>query len=68
MQTISPSHCTFKTELNNTNMANSFTQLKEYITNQGNHHKKRKFKEEYIALLEAFEIDFDETYLFDWLD
>ena len=43
-------------------------QLKEYITNQGNHHKKRKFKEEYIALLESFEIDYDETYLFDWLD
>jgi len=43
-------------------------QLKEYIANQGNHHKKRKFKDEYIALLEAFEIDYDETYLFDWLD
>ena len=36
--------------------------------NQGNHHKKRKFKDEYIALLEAFEIDYDETYLFDWID
>ena len=43
-------------------------QLKEYIANQGNHHKKRKFKDEYISLLEAFEIDYDETYLFDWLD
>ena len=42
--------------------------LKEYIANQGNHHKKRKFKEEYIALLNAFEIDYDETYLFDWID
>jgi len=42
--------------------------LKEYITNQGNHHKKRKFKDEYISLLEAFDIDYDETYLFDWID
>jgi REP element-mobilizing transposase RayT len=43
-------------------------QLKEYIGNQGNHHKKRKFKDEYIALLEAFKVDFDKTYLFDWID
>ena len=42
--------------------------VKKYIENQGNHHKKRKFKDEYTALLEAFEIDYDETYLFDWID
>jgi hypothetical protein len=41
--------------------------LKEYIENQRNHHKKRSFKDEYTALLEAFKIDYDETYLFDWI-
>jgi len=41
--------------------------LKEYIANQHYHHKKRSFKDEYIALLEAFKIDYDETYLFDWI-
>ena len=41
--------------------------LKEYIKNQHNHHKKRSFKDEYIAFLEAFKIDYDETFLFDWI-
>jgi len=39
--------------------------LKEYIANQHYHHKKKSFKDEYIALLETFKIDYDETYLFD---
>jgi len=30
--------------------------------------KKKSFKDEYIAMLKAFEIDYDETYLFDWID
>jgi len=42
--------------------------LKTYIENQYNHHKKRSFKDEYLALLKAFEIDYDETYLFDWIE
>jgi len=44
------------------------SQLKEYIKNQYIHHKRRTFKDEYIALLTAFEIDYDEAYLFDWID
>jgi len=44
------------------------SQVKAYIDNQYNHHKKRTFKDEYIALLKVFEIDYDETYLFDWID
>jgi REP element-mobilizing transposase RayT len=44
------------------------SRLKTYIENQYEHHKKRSFKDEYIALLRAFEIDYDETYLFDWID
>jgi putative transposase len=39
-----------------------------YILNQENHHKKRTFKEEYIGLLKKFEVDYDEKYLFTWID
>lgn len=35
-----------------------------YIDNQESHHKKKSFMEEYIELLEEFEIDYDERYVF----
>jgi putative transposase len=35
-----------------------------YIENQERHHKKKSFLEEYRNFLEAFEIEFDERYLF----
>ena len=35
-----------------------------YIQNQEEHHKKKTFREEYIDFLNAFEIDFDERYIF----
>jgi len=35
-----------------------------YIQNQEQHHKKQTFLEEYIAFLKAFEIQFDERYIF----
>ena len=38
-----------------------------YVMNQKNHHKKKTFKEEYIGLLEEFEIDYNEKYTFEWL-
>jgi len=38
-----------------------------YILNQKEHHQKQTFKEEYTALLQRFEIVYDERYLFDWL-
>lgn len=38
-----------------------------YIMNQKEHHKKKSFKEEYIGFLQAFDIPFDEKYLFEWL-
>lgn len=37
-----------------------------YIQNQKQHHKKVSFKEEYLAFLEKFEIEFDGDYLFKW--
>ena len=40
----------------------------KYITNQADHHKKRTFREEYLDFLQKFEIEFDEKYLFEWID
>ena len=39
-----------------------------YIANQQQHHRKRTFREEYIQLLKKFEIEFDERYLFTWIE
>ena len=39
-----------------------------YIHNQPEHHKKQTFKNEYLEFLKKFEIEYDEKYLFEWLD
>lgn len=39
-----------------------------YIRNQDLHHKTISFKEEYMNLLKEFNIDFDDKYLFEWID
>ncbi|MCD6111705.1 MAG: IS200/IS605 family transposase [Bacteroidales bacterium] len=44
------------------------TNVIQYINNQEKHHKKRTFREEYLELLKKFEVDYDERYLFDWID
>jgi REP element-mobilizing transposase RayT len=38
--------------------------LINYIKNQEEHHKNFSFKEEYMALLKEYEINFEEKYLF----
>ncbi len=40
----------------------------KYIQNQKEHHKKRRFKEEYLMLLKKFEIDYNYEYLFDFFE
>lgn len=40
----------------------------KYILNQEEHHKKKTFQEEYIDLLQKFEIEYNEKYLFEWID
>ncbi len=40
----------------------------KYILNQEEHHKKKTFREEYIYFLKKFEIEYDEKYLFDWIE
>ncbi len=39
-----------------------------YILNQEAHHRKKKFKEEYLDLLHEFEIEYNERYLFEWYE
>ena len=39
-----------------------------YILNQETHHQKSGFKEEYLDFLKKFELDYDERYLFDWIE
>lgn len=39
-----------------------------YINNQEKHHQNKSFKDEYIQLLEKYGIEYDEKYLFEWID
>jgi REP element-mobilizing transposase RayT len=36
----------------------------KYILNQELHHKKKTFRDEYLLLLEKFEVEYDEVYVF----
>ncbi|HYK77877.1 MAG TPA: IS200/IS605 family transposase [Daejeonella sp.] len=38
-----------------------------YVLNQEKHHQKKTFKEEYLNLLNKFQIEHKPEYLFDWL-
>jgi putative transposase len=40
----------------------------KYVLNQEEHHRKQTFKEEYLQFLEKFKIEYDEKYLFDFLE
>ncbi|MGQ0829946.1 MAG: IS200/IS605 family transposase [Bacteroidota bacterium] len=40
----------------------------EYIDNQEHHHERRTFKDEYMVLLQKFKIDYDDQYLFEWIE
>ena len=37
--------------------------LIEYVNNQEEHHKRKSFRDEYIELLDKFEIEYDEKYI-----
>ena len=39
-----------------------------YIANQEIHHHKQAFKEEYLNFLQRFDIEYDERYLFEWIE
>jgi putative transposase len=38
-----------------------------YINLQEEHHKKASFKDEYLRLLEKFDVDYDPKYMFEWI-
>ena len=40
----------------------------KYVLNQEAHHKKKTFREEYIEILNKFEVDYDEKYLFEFYE
>ena len=40
----------------------------QYILNQEQHHRKTTFREEYLAFLKAFDVRYDERFLFEWTE
>ena len=40
----------------------------KYILNQEKHHKQLSFKEEYKKILKAFNVEYQDAYLFNWFD
>lgn len=40
----------------------------DYILNQAEHHRKKTFREEYIDFFKKFEIEYNEKYLFEWME
>lgn len=40
----------------------------KYIKNQKEHHRRKKFREEYLELLKSFEIEYKNEFLFDWIE
>ncbi len=40
----------------------------KYVQNQEIHHQKRTFKQEYIDLLDKFQVSFEERFLFDFIE
>ena len=42
--------------------------VSNYIKKQSEHHKKQTLKDEYLHFLEKFEIEYDNQYLFEWID
>jgi REP element-mobilizing transposase RayT len=39
----------------------------QYINTQEEHHRMSSFKDEYLNLLEKYEVDYDSDYLFSWI-
>jgi putative transposase len=39
-----------------------------YILNQEKHHSENSFRDEYLRLLNEFQVEYDEKYLFNWIE
>jgi len=46
----------------------NFGNVIDYIKSQKEHHKKKTFRQEYLAFLKKFNIPYEEKYLFDFYD
>ena len=44
--------------------ASQVQKVKDYVTNQKEHHRKKTFQEEYEAFLKAYNIEYDPKYVF----
>ena len=40
----------------------------QYILNQEKHHQKITFRQEYLEFLDKFQVEYNEKYLFDWIE
>ncbi|HKP68769.1 MAG TPA: IS200/IS605 family transposase [Pyrinomonadaceae bacterium] len=40
----------------------------KYVLDQEKHHAKRSFREEYVEMLDRFEVEYEDRYLFKWID
>ncbi len=40
----------------------------KYIKDQEEHHRKKTFKEEYLEFLKKFNVQYNEQYLFTWIE
>ena len=40
----------------------------KYVLEQEKHHRKQSFKDEYVTLLDRFEVEYEDRYLFNWID
>jgi REP element-mobilizing transposase RayT len=40
----------------------------KYIDKQEEHHRRKTFKEEYLSLLEKFQVEYDQRFVFEWLE
>jgi len=42
-------------------------EVAKYVLNQEEHHANKSFKAEFTSLLDRFDVDYDEQYLFNWI-
>ena len=40
----------------------------KYIDKQEEHHRRKTFKEEYLGLLEKFQVEYDQRFVFEWVE
>jgi hypothetical protein len=45
--------------------ASQLPALKRYVAGQREHHRTRSFKEEFVAFLEKYQVEYDERYIWE---